>query len=148
AIIIPKDYDLDQDFLNILQQYSASGGIVIRRDNLADDSQIVSELRRLGIDLGVETNATDALSLIIYRRGDSLLIHMINSRYDLQARDFSSLTNVEITLTIPDGVTLDGKLLRVVSPDSDNITLGFVIQDGKVKFTLPYLHCYSVAFFE
>lgn len=61
---------------------------------------------------------------------------------------FPSLTSVEVTLTIPSGITLDGKLLRVVSPDGDNVNLNFAIQDGKVKFTLPSLYCYSVVSFE
>ncbi|MEM3011830.1 MAG: hypothetical protein QW084_00490, partial [Candidatus Hadarchaeales archaeon] len=148
VVVVPSYYDLDQEATSLLQQYSAAGGLVLRCDNLADDSQLVPTLRGLGIDLGLETNAPEDLSLVAYRRGDSLLVHLINYRYNKGTRDFSDLTDVEVTLTIPEGVNLEGKVLKVLSPDEEEITLDFRVQDGKVTFTLPRLHCYSVASFE
>lgn len=117
-------------------------------NDLADDSQLVPVLRGLGIDLGLQTNAAEDLGLVVYRRNSSLLVHMINYRYDRGAKDFLDLTNVEVTLTIPEGVSLDGKQLKIISPDEEERVLDFVVQEGRVTFTVPNVHCYSVASFE
>lgn len=146
--MVPRDYDLDQEALNTLEQYSAAGGFVIKCDDLADDYQLVPILQGLGVDLGLETNASEDLGLVIYRRGNSLLVHMINYRYDRRAMDFIDLTNVEVTLTIPDGVALEGKQLKIISPDGEEKVLDFVAQGGRVTFTIPNIHCYSIASFE
>lgn len=146
--MVPRDYDLDQEALNTLEQYSAAGGFVIKCDDLADDYQLVPILQGLGVDLGLETNASEDLGLVIYRRGNSLLVHMINYRYDRGAMDFIDLTNVEVTLTIPDGVALEGKQLKIISPDGEEKVLDFVAQGGRVTFTIPNIHCYSIASFE
>ncbi|MEM4201588.1 MAG: hypothetical protein QW786_00040 [Candidatus Hadarchaeum sp.] len=148
VVVVPRDYDLDQEALNILEQYSATGGFVIRCDDLADDSQLVPTLQGLGIDLGLETNASEDLGLVVYKRDSSLLVHMINYRYDKGAMDFLDLTNIEVTLKIPEGVTLGGKQLKIISPDGEEMNLDFVVQEGRVTFTAPIVHCYSIVSFE
>ncbi|MGC8817100.1 MAG: hypothetical protein ACP5PX_04750 [Candidatus Hadarchaeum sp.] len=148
VVVVPRDYDLDPEALALLEQYAAAGGLVIRCDDLADDSQLVPVLRGLGVDLGVETNAAEDLGLVVYRGDSSLLIHMLNYRYDRGTRDFLDLTNVEVTLTVPEGVVLEGKQLKIISPDEEGRVLNFLLQDGKVTFTVPNIHCYSVASFE
>ncbi|TDA32047.1 MAG: hypothetical protein DSO03_03610 [Hadesarchaea archaeon] len=148
VVVVPRYYDLDQDTLNLLQQYSAGGGLVLKCDDLADDSQLIPTLKGLKIDFGLETNASQDLSLVAYRGKDSLLVHLINYRYNRQALDFSDLTNIRVTLTLPEGLTLEGKTLKILSPDEGELTLDFIPEGGRVTFTLPRLHCYSVASFE
>jgi hypothetical protein len=148
AVVVPRNYDLDQRTRDLLEKYSAAGGFVLNCDDFADDSALIPALKKILIDVGVETNASADLGIVVYRRGDSLLVHMINYMYDRGVRDFSDLTNVEVTLKIPDGVSLDGKKLRILTPDGEDMVLNYNIREGKVKFTVPDIHCYSVASFE
>jgi len=147
AIIIPRYYDLDSELQALLSQYSSLGGKVVRCEDLPRDELLVPTLKGL-VDLGLETNASGELGVVVYKRGDSLLLHLLNYSYDRGTRDFLDLTNLQLTVTMPDGVQLEGKTLRLVSPEAPEITLEFNIENGKVTFTVPSLHCYSVASFE
>ncbi|MGQ9788607.1 MAG: beta-galactosidase [Candidatus Hadarchaeaceae archaeon] len=147
VVVVPRNYDLDGEAQDLLSQYSALGGRIVRCDELPDDSALVSTLKDL-VDPGLETNASEDLGMMVYRRGDSLLIHMINYSYDRGARDFSDQRNVEVTLMIPEGVSLDGKALKLVSPDTGEATLEFRVHGERVTFTVPSIHCYSIVSFE
>ncbi len=148
VVVIPRYYDLDEEAENLLSLYSSRGGKVVRCDGLSSDSLLLPALRGTGVDLGVETDAPSDLGMVLYRRGDSLLLHLINYRYDRGARDFSDLTNLTFTLTVPEGVSLEGKTLRLVSPDAPEQELEFSMEGGRVTFTVPSVHCYSVVSFE
>jgi hypothetical protein len=148
AIIVPRYYDLDSELQALLSQYTSLGGKVVRCDDLPRDELLLPTLKGLVADLGLETNAPANLGVVVYRRGDSLLLHLLNYSYDRGTRDFRDLTNLQFTLTIPEGVQLEGKTLRLVSPDAAETTLEYAVENGKVTFTVPSLHCYSVASFE
>jgi hypothetical protein len=148
AIIVPRYYDLDSELQALLSQYTSLGGKVVRCDDLSRDELLLPTLKGLVADLGLETNASGDLGMVVYRRGDSLLLHLLNYTYDRGTRDFRDLTNLQLTLTVPEGVQLEGKTLRLVSPDAAETTLEYTVENGKVTFTVPSLHCYSVASFE
>ncbi len=148
VVIVPRGYDLDEEAQDLLSRYSMLGGRVLKCDELVDDFALVSTLKGMGLDFGLETNASEQLGIVVYRRGDSLLAHLINYEYDRGARDFSDQRNVEVTLTIPEEVSLEGRRLRMVSPDANGMILNFRVEDGKVTFTVPNVHCYSIASFE
>ena len=148
AIIVPRYYDPDSELQALLTQYSSLGGKVVRCDELSEDGLLIQTLKGLVTDLGLETNASGDLGVVIYRRGDSLILHLLNYTYDRGTRNFRDLTNLQLTLTIPEGVQLEGKTLRLVSPDAAETALEYTVENGRVTFTVPSLHCYSVASFE
>lgn len=148
VVVIPRYYDLDAEVENLLSLYSSGGGRVVRCDTLSSDSLLVPTLRGTGVDLGVETDAPSDLGMMLYRGGDSLLLHLLNYRYDRGRRDFSDLADLTFTLTLPEGVSLEGKTLKLVSPDAAEQVLEFRLENGKATFTVPVLHCYSVVSFE
>jgi len=148
VVIVPRDYDLDQELQDLLSSYSSSGGKVVRCDDLSTDELLIPTLKGLGVNLGLETNATGDLGVVVYRKGDSLLLHLLNYAYDRGTLDFRDLTNIQLTVTVPEGVQLEGKTLRLVSPDTGEATLKFVLSGGRVTFTVPSVHSYSVASFE
>jgi hypothetical protein len=148
AIIVPRYYDPDSELQALLTQYSSLGGKVVRCDELSEDGLLIQTLKGLVTNLGLETNASGDLGVVIYRRGDSLILHLLNYAYDRGTRNFRDLTNLQLTLTIPEGVQLEGKTLRLVSPDAAETALEYTVENGRVTFTVPSLHCYSVASFE
>ena len=148
AIIIPRYYDLDSELQALLSQYSSLGGKVVRCEDLPRDELLVPTLKGLVADLGLETNASGDLGVVVYRRGDSLLLHLLNYSYDRGTRDFLDLTDLQFTLTVPEGVRLEGKTLKLVSPDAPESTLEYTLENGRVTFTVPNLHCYSLVSFE
>jgi len=148
AIVVPRYYDLEPELQELLSQYSSLGGKVVRCDDLSRDELLIPTLKGLVGDLGLETNASGDLGVVVYRRGDSLLLHLLNYSYDRGTRDFRDLTDLQFTLTLPEGVRLEEKTLKLVSPDMEGATLEFTVENGKVTFTVPRLHNYSVAYFE
>ena len=148
AIIIPRYYDLDSGLQALLSQYSSLGGKVVRCEDFPRDELLVPTLKGLVADLGLETNASGDLGVVVYRRGDSLLLHLLNYSYDRGTRDFLDLTDLQFTLTVPEGVRLEGKTLKLVSPDAPESTLEYTLENGRVTFTVPNLHCYSLVSFE
>jgi hypothetical protein len=148
AIIVPRYYDPDPELQALLTQYSSLGGKVVRCDDLSRDELLIPTLKGQVADLGLETNAPANLGVVAYRGQNSLLLHLLNYTYDRGTRNFRDLTNLQLTLTIPKGVQLEGKTLKLVSPDAAETTLEYTVENGKVTFTVPSLHCYSVASFE
>ena len=148
VLIVPRNYDLDDEARDLLSLYSALGGRVVRCDELPDDSALIKTIRDMDVDLGLETDAPEDLGMVVYRRGNSLLIHLINYSYDRKALDFLEQRNIKVTLTIPIGVDLEGKTLKLISPDASTMELKFEKQGEKVTFTVPVVHCYSIASFE
>jgi hypothetical protein len=148
VIIIPSYYDLDATTNNLLDQYSQGGGHIVRSDDIPDGSNLVAEVRGTGVNLGLEANASSNLSVMVYKKGDSLLLHLINYGYDNSVHDFTPQTQIEITLTIPNGVDLAGKTLRLLSPDTNEETINYTIQGDNVMFTIPNVHEYLIASFE
>jgi len=148
AIIVPRYYDPDPELQDFLSRYSSLGGKVVKCDDLPRDELLIPTLKGLVGDLGLETDASGDLGVVVYRRGDSLLLHLLNYSYDRETRDFRDLKDIRLTVTIPEGVRLEGKTLRLVSPDMEEATLEFTVENGRVTFTVLRLHNYSLASFE
>ena len=147
--IVPRGYQLATATAEVLHQYSQRGGHVIWSDHIPDGSDLISEVRGMGADLGLETNASSDLSIMTYKRGDALLLHLINYNYDKNLRDFVTQSRMDITVAIPAGVNLSGKTLKLLSPDAArDATIDFTVNGDKVTFTIPSVHEYSVASFE
>jgi len=148
-VIVPSYYNLDAATNNLLDQYTQRGGHVVRSDDIPDGSNLIAEVRGTGVDLGLETNASNDLSIMAYKKDNSLLLHLINYDYDYSTHDFTPQTQIEITLTIPGNVDLTGKTLRLMSPDAgQETTLEYTIRENRVTFVVPSIHEYSIASFE
>lgn len=81
-------------------------------------------------------------------KGSSILIHFVDYNYNYTAHEFLPEWQINVTITIPAGMNLGGKTLRLVSPDADERTLDYALQGNKVTFTVPSICEYSVAVFE
>ena len=147
-VVVPSYYQLAATTTDLLNQYTSMGGKIMWSDNIPNGSDLIAEITGAGVDLGLETNASRDLSIMVYERENSLFVHLINYSYDNSAHDFTPQTQIEITLTIPANVNLTGKTLRLLSPDTDETTLEYTVQNDKVTFTVPSVHEYSIASFE
>jgi len=148
-VVVPSYYQLAAMTTDLLNQYSLAGDKIVWSDNTPEGSDLVAEVKGTDVDLSLETNASRDLSMMVYERENSLLVHLINYSYDNGARNFTPQTNIEVTLTIPANVNLTGKTPRLLSPDAEQETiLEYEIQGGKVTFTVPSVHEYSIASFE
>lgn len=149
VVAIPGHCHLDAATENLFDQYTQFGGHVVRADSIPEGSDLVTEIRNTGVDLGLETNASEDLSVMVYGRENSLLVHLVNYSYDRITRDFTPQTQIEITIIIPTNVDLTGKTLKLLSPDTEQETiLEYTVQDDEVTFTIASVHVYSIASFE
>ncbi len=133
-MVVPKDYDLGLETPNLLQQHSAAGGFVLKRDDF-DDSQLIPALGGSGSTSGWERSGgplTDGPP-----REWLIPLHMLNYRYDRGASGFSDLTGVEVTLTVPEGLTLEGRVLKVLSPEGGSTALDFEVRGGRSRSPSP-----------
>jgi len=71
----------------------------------------------LNVDVGFETNASSSLSIMVYQKDDSFILHFVNYDYDYEWHDFKPQTQIRITLKFPSNVNLSGKTLKLMSPD-------------------------------
>ena len=88
VVIVPSYYQLDNATENLLNQYLSEGGYVVRAENIPQGSNLIEEVRKTGANLGLETDASKDLSIIVYKKGDSLLLHLINYNYNYSTHDF------------------------------------------------------------
>ena len=147
-VIIPNYYDLDVTTESLLKQYSQKGGYIVTVNDTLDNSDLIAKIKNTGLDLGLETNAPSNLSIIVYKKDGPLLLHFINYDYNNQTHDFIPKNQTDVTLTIPDNIILTGKNLRLLTPDTNEKTINYTLQENKIKFTIPDIYEYLIASFE
>jgi len=148
VVIIPGYYDLDAATESLLKQYSQKGGHIVKANDTLDSSNLIAKIRNMGLDLGLETNAPSNLGIMVYKKDGSLLLHFINYDYNNQTHDFIPKNQIAVTLTLPDDINLTGKTLRLLTPDTNEKTVDYIVQENKIKFTIPDIHEYLIASFE
>ncbi len=148
-VIIPTGHNFDATVESLLNQYIDTGGHVIAPLTTPGLGDLLSQLTSTAADLGLETNASVNLGITVYKKGDSLILHFVNYDYDYNTHNFKPQNSIAITLTIPEGVNLTGKVLRLLSPDAGKeTTLDYTVQGNKVTFTIPEVHEYLISSFE
>ena len=148
-IIIPKNYDLNDEVSNLLNKYIKQGGHVIAMDNLSQQSDLIGEIKAISVDIGLETNASKDVGLMVYEKGGSLIVHVINYKYDTQTKTFASQTNIEINVTLPENVNPAGKTLKAINlPDGSEATVKYTIIGGKLNIIIPKLNEYLILHFK
>lgn len=161
VLVVPAGHRFDAAAQAVLDQYQRQGGRIIYH---AAGQDLGAQVRATGADLGLQTDAPADLGIIACRRGDALAVHLINYAYDYGAHDFVAQGPVRVSLKIPEGVSLGGRTLTLLSPDDGQArgqgsgqaggqaaagtALQFTVKAGRVKFTVPGVQGYAVAVFE
>lgn len=92
--------------------------------------------------------APEKVQAIQYISDDAsrIVIHVLN--YDFNGADFEKKSNVQIVMDIPSGFSTNGKKMKLISPDSDEITISFSQSGRIVAFTIPSLYIWDIAIIE
>lgn len=89
-------------------------------------------------------NAPEGVQLLPYDGGNHMVIHILN--YNYADNEFVKQNDVSIRVRMPEGFTVNDKLLTLLSPDNDtDITVEYTADEGWLKFTVPELYIWSVA---
>jgi len=148
-VILPNNYELNVEVNDLLNQYIKQGGHVIKMDDISLQSDVISEIKAAGVNLGLETNASKDVGVMIYEREDTLIVHVINYSYDAQTKNFKSQTNIEINITIPENINSAGKTLKALSlPEGGETTIKYTVMGNKLSITIPTLKEYLVLHFK
>jgi len=110
--------------------------------------RIACRVRAVGADLLLETGAPDTVGLSYVELDGVPVLHMINYNYDDVVHDFRDARDIEITLTLVEGMDVAGRTLFVRSPDHEEAPLDYTIDGDRLTFTVPLLHGYAMAAFE
>jgi hypothetical protein len=148
AVVIPRSTMIDSATQALLDRFQAGGGNIIKMDELPPGSTVVAELKKARVDVGLSTNASKDMGIIIAKRGSDPIFHFINYKYSYIRRRFSTLRNIVVKATIPAGTDIAGKKLYLFRPESDDkISIRHSFINGKVTFTVPEVDIYAVAAF-
>jgi hypothetical protein len=145
ALVLPLYTQIDAATQTLFTQFENQGGQIIKADDYSSSTETVAQLGKIGLDVGLETNASKDLGIMICWKGADLFIHLVNYQYNAQRHRFANQNNIRITASIPTGITLIGKTLRLMTPDSPKIsTLTYTVAEGKVTFTVPSVLTYGL----
>jgi hypothetical protein len=101
----------------------------------------------LGGEHLLDTNASSRVGITVFRKGDdSLLAHLVNYDYEEETDFMNCQANILVRLRVPPGFSMEGKTIRVLSPDesSDCVTLAYTFKEGILEFVVPRLFVYDV----
>jgi hypothetical protein len=146
-VIIPAYYDLGSEAEGLLNVYHQNGGLVLRLKEDMNVSELPRIIKNTNIELGLRTNASDDISIVAYKRGDSIMLHFINYDYNNVTHKFIPKQLIEVEVSIPDGVNLSGKKLKLLTPDANEKIIEYNIQENKVKFVIPEVYEYMIVLF-
>ncbi len=148
VVVLPLHSVVDAATAGLFRQFTARGGRILKADDVPAGSNVVAELRKTGLDLGLDSNASKDLGIAVARQGANLVVHFVNYLYKHGTGRFTSQRNIRVTASIPAGVGLAGKTLFLLSPDTASpAALPFMAAKGKVTFTVPRVDIYTVAVF-
>ncbi len=159
VVVIAEAQQLGEDALSVLCDFEAQGGHVLRLGSLPRRywvnywntslrERIACRVRAVGADLLLETGAPDTVGLSYVELDGVPVLHMINYNYDDVVHDFRDARDIEITLTLVEGMDVAGRTLFVRSPDHEEAPLDYTIDGDRLTFTVPLLHGYAMAAFE
>ncbi len=96
----------------------------------------------------IVSTAPDDVDFLVYANSANtkLAFHMINYRYNLSQDRIRQAKNFFVTVTLPDGFSLDGKKARLISPDQANPQNISLTQPGPatIRFKVPKLKYYNL----
>jgi hypothetical protein len=147
-VIIPAYYDLGSEAEGLLNLYHQNGGLVLRLKEDMNVPELPRIIKNTNIDLGLRTNASKDISVVAYKRGDSIIVHFINHDYNNITHEFIPKQLIEVEVSIPDGVNLSGGKLKLLTPDANEKIIEYSIQENKVKFVIPEIYEYMIVLFE
>lgn len=130
-----------------LSAYAASGGHVlwVQPGTLG---QVASLLRNMGVNPGLETDASPSLGIFPYVTPWGGGVHLVNYAYDYSRHDFQPQTNITVKVAVPAGVDVSGMTLKLMSPDGKDgpweTVLPWRLEGGMIAFTVPEVYSYAV----
>jgi len=130
-----------------LSAYASSGGKVLRAQP-GTIGQVGSLLRQMGVNPGLETNASPSLGVFPYVTPWGGVVHLVNYAYDYSRHDFQPQTNITLRVTVPAGADVSGMTLKLMTPDgkdgSSETVLPWKLEGGTIVFAVPEVRCYAV----
>jgi len=139
AIVVPARTQLDQATGNLLQMYEESGGTVVQ----LDEETRPDELTGLLPGGSLETSASSDVGVTTCVKEESLIVHMINYRYDYQEHTFTPQTDIELSVRLPTGLNPRGECV-LVSPDTGMETMDYVEEGNWIRLRVQTLQGYAV----
>ena len=97
--------------------------------------------------LNILTNANENVAMLEYWNGDtgSLVIHLINYAYDINAQCLSSQQNMDLEVVLPEELVGRDLTLHYSSPDWTGVQeLEYKSSGGNIRFQVPKLDFYGV----
>jgi hypothetical protein len=147
-LVIPPGHFFNEEVSRLLEQYSQQGGQILTLNAPGEIQDISSRIKGIGVQTGLETNASGNLGITINRKDDAIIAHIVNYNYDYGIHDFIPENGVEITLDIPESLTSGDKTLKLISPDFPEATLSYSLTGNRLTFTIPEIYVYSIVLFE
>jgi len=139
TIVVPARTELDPALSSLLQSYEESGGLIVR----LDEDVGLNELAELLPAGGLETSAPGDVGVATYLKGESIVIHMINYRYDYSKHAFTPHADIDVSVRLPPGLNPEGECV-LTSPDAGTETIGYVREGDWIRFRVPSLRGYTV----
>lgn len=145
-VLVPRRHGVTGSAAAALSAYQARGGRVMRD---VTDATAVGTVRGSGLDVGLETDAPPQVGVLAWKKGTSLVVHLVNYDYDYGRHSFKPQGAFNVTVTLPPGVSLEGRILKLHRPGGPAEVVPFSLAGGKVSFVVPVgLEVYAVAAFE
>jgi len=157
--VIPESKRLTKKARAVLGEYELQGGRILWLEDLPRRywqkypnrelrDQIADAVRAEDIDLSLETKAPDTVGMIYCQWKGAPLLHLVNYHYDDVLHRFVDVEDIVVSLTLLDGMNLQGKALWLRSPDTEDEQVGYTLDGDRLTFTLPILKGYAVVMFE
>jgi hypothetical protein len=91
--------------------------------------------------------APQNIQVLPYIKDTSLVIHILN--YDFQAKDFVKKENFLIEVEIPEGISVENRTIKLVSPDFKEELIASYEQNGNIlSISVPQLYIWDVLIME
>ncbi|RLG48326.1 MAG: hypothetical protein DRN92_01265 [Thermoproteota archaeon] len=89
----------------------------------------------------------DKVEAYVFDNTKGLVVNLINKAYDIVSERITDASNIEITISLPEGCNVSS--VRMLSPDEDiDISLQFQQYGNKLNFVVPSLHIWDIIIIE
>lgn len=156
VVLVPKSSNPTGHTQKILEQYTNAGGTVIELGDIPRQYwnspwkaelrvQIYESIMSSGkIGPYVSTVDSERIGMVLYRKSQSLVLHILNYDFQYSNHDFADKTNIQIDLALPPGFNPSGKTLQYATPEGIDITLPYGTIGNRISFSVPSLHNYGL----
>jgi len=163
-IVVPGTKDSVARMAPLLGGYVSAGGTVVYLNGISltyytsGDTgirdTIIAQVAGSGAAAAVTTDASEAISLTLYRKigRPQIILHLVNNNYDRNARSFLSVGPITVSLSKDIsrivGDPSESVNVRIISPDYAPQAFDAPIQESGVQLTIPSVLGYTLVILE